>query len=79
MSLPSSADNENQLSLHMVLSLTRYAGAGRHPSDPPHLDTDLRRDDGPRVTISPGRHSHREYFSRSARKRSLWLSGLSWL
>jgi len=51
MSLRSSADNENQRSLHMVLSVTRHAGAGRHPSDPPRLNTGLRRDDGPQVTI----------------------------
>jgi len=35
----------------MVLSLIRHAGAGRHPSDPPHLDIGLRRYDGPHVTI----------------------------
>jgi len=51
MSLRSSADNENQRLLIMVQSLTRHAGAGRHPSDPPRLDTGLRRYDGPRVTI----------------------------
>jgi len=38
----------------MVLALTRHAGAGRHPSDPPQLDTDLRRYDGPHVTIPQG-------------------------
>ena len=51
MSLRSTANNENQRSRPVALSLTRHAGAGRHPSDPPHLDTGLRRYDGPRVTI----------------------------
>ena len=51
MSLRSTANNEIQRSRPVALSLTHHAGAGRHPSDPPHLDTGLRRYDGPRVTI----------------------------
>jgi len=64
MSLRSSPEYETQRSLDMVVCLTRHAGAGRHPSDPPRLDTGLRRYDGilvpirrldiPRATIFEG-------------------------
>ena len=42
---------EKQRTLNMAIALSRHAGAGRHPSPPPRLDTGLRRYDGNLVPI----------------------------